>query len=74
VVEPKKSARADVLEPVSQLLKAHPLPAPEIKVQIWGNRESVQQKSRMVAVKRLDMPRNGQRIGTSRYRSSFKLV
>ena len=31
-----------------QLLKANPLPAPEIKVQIWGNRESVRQKSRMV--------------------------
>lgn len=31
-----------------QLLKAHPLPAPEIKVQIWGIRESVRQKSRMV--------------------------
>ena len=31
-----------------QLLKASPLPAPEIRVQIWGNRESVRQKSRMV--------------------------
>jgi hypothetical protein len=31
-----------------QLLKANPLPAPEIKVQIWGIRESVRQKSRMV--------------------------
>jgi hypothetical protein len=31
-----------------QLLKANPLPAPEIMVQIWGNRESVRQKSRLV--------------------------
>ncbi|HMG53213.1 MAG TPA: group II intron reverse transcriptase/maturase [Kofleriaceae bacterium] len=31
-----------------QLIQANPLPAPKIKVQIWGLRESVRQKSRMV--------------------------
>ena len=31
-----------------QLINANPLPVPEIKVQIWGLRESVRQKSRMV--------------------------
>jgi RNA-directed DNA polymerase len=31
-----------------QLLKALSLPEPKIKVQIWGSRESIRQKSRMV--------------------------